>query len=78
MGYTVGLVCGGIFVETIGWRWAFYLATIVNSILVGAAVWGLPSDEESVDVWKRMRADIDWIGAAMATVAISLLSYVLA
>lgn len=78
VGYTVGLVCGGVFVGTIGWRWAFYLATIVNSILVGAAVWGLPTDEPSVDVWKRMGREIDWIGAAMATIAISLLSYVLA
>jgi MFS family permease len=78
VGYTLGLVCGGVFVESIGWRWAYYMATIVNFALVVAAIWGLPRDEPATRVWTRMRTEIDWIGAAMATVAISLLSYVMA
>lgn len=52
--------------------------TIINFVLVGSAVWGLPKDEPTVDVWKRVGTEIDWIGALMATVAISLLSYVMA
>jgi len=78
VGYTLGLVCGGLFVQSIGWRWAYYIATTINFTLVGAAVWGLPGDEPATDVWGRMGREIDWVGAAMATVAISLLSYVMA
>jgi MFS family permease len=78
VGYTLGLVLGGVFVDSIGWRWAYYIGTIVNSLLVGAAIWGLPKDEPAVAVWKRLTTEIDWIGAATATVAISLLSYVMA
>lgn len=78
VGYTLGLVCGGLFVETIGWRWAYYIAAIINFALVGGAIWGLPADEPSSKIWKRMTAEIDWIGALISTVAISLLSYVMA
>lgn len=78
VGYTLGLVLGGFFASSIGWRWAYYFATIVNTILVGSAVWGLPKDDPSINVWNKLLKDIDWVGALIATVAISLLSYVLA
>jgi hypothetical protein len=38
VGYTVGLVIGSIFVGTIGWRWTFYLAAIVNMVFLRATV----------------------------------------
>ncbi|KAH7327420.1 major facilitator superfamily domain-containing protein [Rhexocercosporidium sp. MPI-PUGE-AT-0058] len=50
VGYTVGLVLGGVFVQRVGWRCK----------------------------WQRMRKEIDWVGAIIATGSISMLSYVLA
>jgi MFS family permease len=37
-GYTVGLVLGGVFVGTIGWRCAYYLTAIVNVMLLASAI----------------------------------------
>jgi MFS family permease len=80
VGYTVGIVLGGVFAGTIGWRWAYYLAAIVNVMLLASAIWGLPADgrDQEGGVWKRLRSEIDWVGALLTTVSISLLSYVLA
>ena len=79
VGYTLGLVLGGIFVGSIGWRWAYYLATIVNTVLFGSAIWGLPEDESTQGIiLKRLASEIDWIGAFIATASISLLSYTMA
>ncbi|KAL2074505.1 hypothetical protein VTL71DRAFT_8283 [Oculimacula yallundae] len=82
VGYTIGLVLGGAFVQSVGWRWSFYFATILNVILTGMAMWSLPADanDEAArgSMWKRLGKEIDWIGAAIATVSISMLSYVLA
>lgn len=71
---------GGVFVQSVGWRSAFYFAAGVNVVLLASAVWGLPNDEEEERgrVWERLRSEIDWVGAAIATVSISLLSYVMA
>lgn len=79
VGYTLGLVLGGVFVGSIGWRWAFYLAAVANTILFGSAIIGLPDDNYIQDnVLKRLGTEIDWIGALIATISISLLSYVMA
>jgi MFS family permease len=82
LGYTVGLVLGGIFVEGVGWRWSFGFAAAVNAVIVGSALWGLPKDvvEPGIQsgVLNRLRTEIDWVGAIIATTAISMLSYVMA
>ncbi|TVY40588.1 putative MFS-type transporter [Lachnellula subtilissima] len=82
VGYSAGLVLGGVFVEGPGWRWSFYLAAILNRF------WGVPNDRLEVDadvdgvrgrgVWGRLREEVDWVGAGVATVGISLVSYVMA
>lgn len=80
-GYTVGLILGGVFVGTAGWRVAFYLAAGLNAILFGAAVWGLPHDGRSSSsevIWLRLRREIDWIGAVIATTSLAMLSYAMA
>jgi MFS family permease len=79
IGYTLGLVLGGLFVGSIGWRWAYYLATIVNTVLFGSAIWGLPDDESTQgNILRRLASEIDWIGAFIATASLSLLSYTMA
>ncbi|OHE96627.1 major facilitator superfamily transporter [Colletotrichum orchidophilum] len=80
LGYALGLVLGGIFTDTIGWRWAYYMMAIINFLLSTAAVWSLPSiHQPSEKKWtRRLAEDIDWIGAVIMSAALGLLLYVLA
>jgi len=69
-------------VQSVGWRWAFGFAAASNAGVVVAAVWGLPEDLGGSiaegGVLKRLKREIDWVGASIATLSISLLSYVMA
>lgn len=80
LGYALGLVLGGIFTDTIGWRWGYYMMAIINFCLSTAAIWSLPSVyQQSEKKWtRRLAEDIDWIGAVIMSAALGLLLYVLA
>ncbi|KAF6836770.1 integral membrane protein [Colletotrichum musicola] len=80
LGYALGLVMGGIFADTIGWRWGYYIMALINVCLSTAAIWSLPSvHRPSEKRWtRRLAEDIDWIGAVIVSVALGLLLYVLA
>jgi predicted MFS family arabinose efflux permease len=77
LGFAVGLTLGGVFSSSVGWRWAFHLATIINTGILILAIWGLPKSHTSV-TWSRLRNNIDWIGALIASASLALLCYVLA
>ncbi|KLJ09898.1 hypothetical protein EMPG_14694 [Blastomyces silverae] len=82
LGYAVGLVLGGIFTDTIGWRWAYYMMAIINLCLSLVAIWSLPSvinQSGALKPWtRRLVEDIDWLGAIIISVALGILLYVLA
>ncbi|KAM0551285.1 hypothetical protein ACHAPJ_008388 [Fusarium lateritium] len=80
LGYALGLVLGGIFTDTIGWRWAYYMMAIINFCLSTGAIWSLPSvHTPSERKWTaRLAHEIDWVGASMMSVALGMLLYVLA
>nr|XP_036588837.1 uncharacterized protein CTRU02_00884 [Colletotrichum truncatum]KAF6800479.1 integral membrane protein [Colletotrichum truncatum] len=80
LGYALGLVVGGIFVDTAGWRWGYYVMATINICLWAAAIWSLPSvHQQSEKKWtRRLTEDIDWIGALIISTALGLLLYVLA
>jgi MFS family permease len=80
LGYALGLVLGGIFTDTIGWRWAYYMMTIISFSLSTAAIWSLPSIPRHSDkTWSRQLVeDIDWLGAVLMSAGLGLLFYVLA
>ena len=80
LGFALGLVLGGIFVDTIGWRWAYYMMALINFCLSTASIWSLPSIyHASEKKWtRRLVEDIDWLGAIILTVALGFLLYVLA
>lgn len=78
LGYAVGLVLGGIFTDTIGWRWAYFIMAIINFILSTIGIWSLPTARlHQGDKWKRL-TEIDWVGAIILSLAFGLLMYVLA
>ncbi|EFY97463.1 puromycin resistance protein pur8 [Metarhizium robertsii ARSEF 23] len=75
LGYALGLVLGGIFTDSIGWRWAYYMMAIINFVLSTASIWSLPDVKPGGEKrWtKRLAEDIDWAGAAIMSVALGLL-----
>ena len=77
LGFAIGLTLGGVFASTIGWRWAFHIATIINTGILVLAIWGLPKSKAEV-TWSRLRREIDWVGAAIASSSLALLCYCLA
>ena len=80
LGYALGLVLGGIFTDTIGWRWAYYMMAIINACISVASVWALPVVRVATDRSRRTRLvnDIDWIGVVIISAALGMLLYVLA
>lgn len=79
LGYSAGLFLGGLFVDTIGWRWGWYLTAIFTTLVFLAGVWALPVDTiRHTNIWKKLAVEIDWIGAAGVSACLGLISYVLA
>ena len=80
LGFSVGLIVGGVFTDTIGWRWSFFLSAIINFCLSLSALKVLPSVyRPSEKPWKRrLIEDIDWVGALALSAALGILLYVLA
>ncbi|KAK8119337.1 aminotriazole resistance [Apiospora kogelbergensis] len=80
LGFALGLVLGGIFTDTIGWRWAYYMMAGINFCLSTASIWSLPNKpvHQSEKPLMARLAEIDWVGAVMLSAALGLLMYVLA
>jgi MFS family permease len=76
IGFSLGLVLGGVFADTIGWRWAFHLCAIINTIVFAVAFFGLPKlAEKQTQVLYRLKTEIDWVGIALGSTSLALLSY---
>lgn len=81
LGFALGLVLGGIFVDTIGWRWAYYITAVINFLISTSAVWLLPTihhANHSDSRIRRLSRDIDWVGAIIISAGLGLLLYILA
>ncbi|UKZ78318.1 hypothetical protein TrVFT333_006054 [Trichoderma virens FT-333] len=80
IGFSLGLVLGGVFTDSTGWRSAFYLAAAATFALFLAGIWALPKDavRPRKSVWSRILTEIDIIGAFIGTASLVMLSYVLA
>lgn len=63
LGYALGLVLGGIFTDTIGWRWSYYIMAMVNFGISVVSIWSLPSvSHSSKKRWTQQLAqDVDWV-----------------
>ncbi|EMC99772.1 hypothetical protein BAUCODRAFT_119348 [Baudoinia panamericana UAMH 10762] len=81
LGFSFGLVLGGVLISTIGWRAGYYICGSITFILFFIGIWSLPPmpvPQTEIPKWKRLATEIDWIGGALISTSIALLSYVLA
>lgn len=80
LGFSFGLVIGGVLVETIGWRVGWYVyggSTLLLSVL---GTWAIPSSDSSRHLGvllQDMRSKVDWVGALLGSTFLALLSYYL-
>lgn len=81
LGFSAGLVLGGVFVDTIGWRAGWYIYGGMTLLLASLGVFTLPKGTSS-GTWSEVvvaaRDKIDWVGALLASAFMALLSYFLA
>lgn len=81
LGFSLGLVLGGILVDTIGWRAGWYLAgggTLIFSVI---GLWALPKSRTPrrlEDIMRDFKTKVDWVGAGLASAFMAMLCYLLA
>lgn len=79
LGFSAGLVFGGLLTDRVGWSVGFYLAAGINSALFLLAFFGLPKTNRIVPLsWSRLRTGIDWVGAIVLSTSLAMLLYVFA
>ena len=81
LGFSFGLVLGGVLVSGIGWRAGFYIAGGVGFLLFFVGIWSLPASAKPAQhrsIWKRLRTEIDWLGVGLSSSCLAIFSYVLA
>ena len=80
IGYGIGLVLGGVFIDTIGWRTGYYICGSLLASFFFLGIWILPPDSPKNTVghtMKRLKNEIDWLGVSMAAAGLGLVAFVL-
>jgi EmrB/QacA subfamily drug resistance transporter len=70
LGPILGPVLGGVIVNSLSWRWIFYVNVPVTLVAIFLAWRGLPKDKIS-----DHKVSLDWIGISMLSPAFALLIY---
>ena len=79
LGFSLGLVLEGVLLNSIGWRTGYYLCGGATVILFLVSIWALPLDRAvEGPIIKRLKKEIDWIGATIVFACLALFSYVFA
>ncbi|THC94265.1 hypothetical protein EYZ11_006238 [Aspergillus tanneri] len=80
LGFSLGLVVGGILIDTIGWRAGWYISGGITLFFTVIGLWSLPKSNAHryADRVQNIRTKIDWIGAVLASAFMALLCYLLA
>ncbi|SCV36728.1 related to aminotriazole resistance protein [Fusarium fujikuroi] len=80
LGFSFGIVIGGILVDTIGWRSAWYLYGGITLLLSAIGFWSLPKSAPlgTQDIVHSLKTKVDWVGALLASAFMALISYFLA
>ncbi|CAE6425463.1 unnamed protein product [Rhizoctonia solani] len=76
LGGAIGFVIGGVMTEytRVAWRGVFYVSAGLAGVTILAAALAIHKDKPSTEKDRR----VDWIGAALSTVALVLLTFSLA
>lgn len=79
VGFALGLVLGGVFVKSIGWRYGYWIGAGVTFLVFLLSIFGLPSDRNTyrINTLHRLRTEIDWIGCIIISISLGFFSYVL-
>ncbi|KAF7561330.1 hypothetical protein G7046_g2813 [Stylonectria norvegica] len=81
LGFSVGLVLGGVLVDTVGWRVGWYLCGGLTLVLSVVGLWALPKKPDNrrvKDILHDIQTKVDWVGATLASAFMALLCYLLA
>ncbi|RAK71766.1 putative MFS transporter [Aspergillus fijiensis CBS 313.89] len=80
LGFSLGLVVGGVLVDTIGWRAGWYLAGGITLFFAVVGLWAVPQSEthRHADLMHNVKTQIDWVGAGLASAFMALVCYLLA
>ena len=81
LGFLLGLVLGGVFVDGVGWRPAFYVASATTFGLCAIGFWVLPRNPQPRSrrvIMEQLASNIDWVGTLVLSTGLATLSYVLA
>ncbi|KAJ1556086.1 hypothetical protein HK405_007381 [Cladochytrium tenue] len=78
VGFAMGLFLGGVLMEFTGWRSALYVCAAINVLLLVLAWFSLPrSESKGGNVVRQLSRGLDWVGLAIATSCLAMVSYVL-
>lgn len=78
LGYFAGLLFGGVFIDTVGWRVGWYALAAAAAAFFVAGLYLLPADDPAGPATLRaLRAKVDWVGASIASASLALLAYAL-
>lgn len=77
LGFAVGILLGGCLESIgVGWRLGFYMCAAVTISLLAVNFWSLPRQHQQDRIlWSRLKTDIDWMGVAISSTSMGLLSY---
>ena len=74
--FALGAVLGGILIDTVGWRFGYYINFAISVLMFVGAFFSFPRPKSAQSSHRRKRLlhDIDWVGIAIASACVALLS----
>ena len=79
IGFSLGMVLEGIILDTVGWRFSYYLCGSLSLALFVVSLWALPGDSAiEGSVLSKLKKEVDWVGALVASTSLAVFSYILA
>ncbi|EGC44990.1 integral membrane protein [Histoplasma capsulatum var. duboisii H88] len=77
VGFSIGLTLGGVLVDTLGWRYGFYIVSGAIAPFLLLAFWGIPKDPRKTAPITRQRlaSEIDWVGNVCISASLGMFSY---
>lgn len=79
IGFSLGMVLEGVILDTVGWRFSYYLCGSLSLAFFFVSLWALPNDVVVVgSVFAKLKREIDWVGALVASTSLGVFSYILA